>query len=258
MGTVIGKEREIQRLYRKKFSVSSIARKLGVATTAISEKLERMGLRERIHPSRLSEKEKAAIVSEYTAGATSGFLAKKYNVATVTIRDTVRKGGGQLVNRGQRPRVFTGADMIQAKALWEAKIPKLEIAKALNTNVVAASRLLLSMGIVPVNRHAKGARHGNWIGGRREQGGYIQIRLSLDSPYASMVNSVGYVAEHRLVMAQKLGRPLRDNEEVHHINQIKTDNRIENLQLRQLNHGDGTVYRCRSCGSHDVEPVELQ
>lgn len=67
-----------------------------------------------------------------------------------------------------------------------------------------------------------------WNGGKSTNSqGYILIN-SPKHPYRDARN---YVREHRLVMEQKLGRYLRPDEEVHHINRDKTDNRIENLQL---------------------------
>lgn len=65
-----------------------------------------------------------------------------------------------------------------------------------------------------------------WKGGIKRERGYVLI-YSPDHPNAVK----RYVREHRLVMEKKLGRYLKKNEIVHHMNHIKDDNRPKNLML---------------------------
>lgn len=78
-----------------------------------------------------------------------------------------------------------------------------------------------------------GPNNKRWIGGRVRQGnGYIWV-TEKSHPFASKYS--GYVLEHRLVMEKHIGRYLLKEEQVHHINHIKDDNRIENLKLFSSN-----------------------
>ena len=97
-----------------------------------------------------------------------------------------------------------------------------------------------------LNREQKsswiGEKAHNWKGGKITTYGYTLVK-NRQHPNAS---KDGYIAEHRLIMAEILGRPLKDNELVHHKNGIRDDNRIENLELLTYSNHHGEVI-CPHC-----------
>lgn len=101
------------------------------------------------------------------------------------------------------------------------------------------------------HRGRKGELSHRWKGGRRESGkGYVEL-FCPEHPSLKGTKRK-YVREHRLVMETKLGRILDKWEEVHHLNGIRNDNRIENLELWVRSHPAGVrfeqaIKHCPSC-----------
>lgn len=90
-------------------------------------------------------------------------------------------------------------------------------------------RTHLKKGIIPWNtgkplseEHKEKDRRGHWKNGTMiDTRGY---RLIYIKPHK-------YKAEHRLIVEKQIGRELHTWEIIHHINQNRLDNRIDNLQI---------------------------
>ena len=94
-----------------------------------------------------------------------------------------------------------------------------------------------------------GEKHWAFKPRKLDSDGYVSLYVGRGHP---MAQHNGRCREHRLVMANHLGRMLRPDEDVHHINGVKDDNRIENLTLMDHS-GHGRFHRVRV----DVDQVEL-
>jgi hypothetical protein len=199
------------------------------------------------------------VTEEYKKGTGMAEISRKYGIGQHAIYSAIKDAGIERRPRGQQPRKFKEGDEKEIIRLFvDNELTQEQIAVKFGTHQSTISKILRRNGVFAIGK-AMGDRHGNWNGGKNLTGeGYVQVVLPPTDPMASMRTSMGYVLEHRLVMARALGRPLTDNESVHHINGDKTDNRLENLQLRIGKHGKGEVYRCADCGSYHVVAVSLK
>lgn len=103
------------------------------------------------------------------------------------------------------------------------KLTQKQIGKLLETKQPSVARWIKKFNLIKPKEeiYFSGDKHPKWKGGRTKSSyGYIQIRVGGRN-----------IFEHRYIMEQHIGRILLPTEQVHHINHIKDDNRIENLKL---------------------------
>lgn len=207
---------------------------------------------------RLTPEQEAQIVAAHASGALAGDLAKAHCVSDWLIKKTITAAGLRPHRRGGKYKVFTSEDDELLVKLHNEGRSQCSIAAMVGSSQTAVGRRLGALGYKAHVGKPSGERHANWNGGvARGHGGYLMERVTDDDPMRPMARLSMYVQQHRLVMARSLGRCLGTSETVHHINGVKTDNRIENLQLRQGQHGNGVRHVCRDCGSSNVTTAPI-
>lgn len=105
-----------------------------------------------------------------------------------------------------------------------------------NRRRIITEETRLRMGLSGKGKHNHwGMNNPCWKGGRKTRNdGYVLVRLYPDHPLYGLANKSGYAMEHRVIMAEHLGRLLLPFpiEIVDHKNGIKGDNNFGNLRLK--------------------------
>lgn len=253
---------ELVRLWKTGLSVPRLARQVGTGNDTVSRVLREEGVQPRLggQNHRFNREQTEVIANEYRAGASLNDLMRRHGGSPAVIANTLARAGVERRRKGTH-KFWTPERIDWLREQHESGRSQESIGKEIGLSQSAIGRKLRDLGILKPTPQAKGSAHGSWRGGRVvDANGYARVLIANDEDRALAGRTIsgGYALEHRLVMARALGRSLTRRESVHHINGDRTDNRLENLQLRQGQHGHGVVMTCLDCGSHNVEAAPLK